>query len=184
MVIGSGIGPAPFVTRRAPRNAKWTGYAACAWALVFAALSFYWAAGGTAGVHTLSKAIREPALRRDSGFVAILWATAVLKVLAGLLALAFVRPWGATVPRRLLLVAGWGVAAFLTLYGGLGMTGALLTDLGVTESAATGSARWYLFLWDPIWVVGGLLFLATVWGKPRLAAPAHQPGRPKAAHPR
>lgn len=52
-----------------------TGWLAFAWALLFAALTFYWAAGGTAGVHTLSKAIREPALRRDGGFVAILWAT-------------------------------------------------------------------------------------------------------------
>ena len=60
------------------RSTGWIGYAAFAWALLFAALTFYWAAGGTAGVHTLSKSIREPALRREGGFVAILWATGVL----------------------------------------------------------------------------------------------------------
>lgn len=139
------------------------GYAACAWALLFAALSFYWAAGGSLGINTLSKVIREPAIRRDGGFVAILWATAVLKVLAGVFALAFVRPWGRRVPRRLLLVAGWGTAALLTIYGGLGLISALLSELGVTESTDPGTVGWYLFLWEPIWVAGGLLFAATAW---------------------
>ncbi len=153
------------------RSTGWVGYAAFAWALLFAALSFYWAAGGTAGVHTLSKAIREPALRRDGGFVAILWATGVLKLGAALLALAFVRPWGASVPRRLLLVAGWGMAAVLTLYGGLGMLGALLAELGVTEPTDPGTVRWYLFLWEPVWLVGGLLFAVTAWRHTRRPYP-------------
>jgi len=153
------------------RSTGWIGYAAFAWALLFAALTFYWAAGGTAGAHTLSREIREPALRRDGGFVAILWATGVLKVGAALLALAFVRPWGRSVPRWLLLVAGWGTAALLTLYGGIGMTGALLSELGVTESTDPGVVRWYLFLWEPVWLVGGLLFAATAWRHTRRSRP-------------
>ena len=36
---------------RGGRGALWplAGYAACGWGLLFAAVSFYWAAGGTAG---------------------------------------------------------------------------------------------------------------------------------------
>lgn len=150
------------------RSRDWAGYAACVWALLFAVLSFYWAAGGRAGIRTLSKAIREPALRRDGGFVAILWGTGVLKVLAALLALALVRRWGTTIPRWMLLVAGWGTAVLLTLYGTAGVIGALLAELGVTDPTEPETVRWYLFLWEPLWLVGGLLFVAAAWRYTRI----------------
>lgn len=39
-----------------PRTATWAGYAASVWAFVFAAISFYWAVGGTAGGSTIGPA--------------------------------------------------------------------------------------------------------------------------------
>lgn len=60
------------------------------------------------GGDTIGNVIRTPALARDPTFVAILWITGALKVIAGLLALALVRPWGRVIPRWMLLVAGWG----------------------------------------------------------------------------
>lgn len=48
------------------RRTAWAGYAACVWALLFAAISFYWAAGGTAGSDPIGPAItsmrHDPAL--------------------------------------------------------------------------------------------------------------------------
>jgi hypothetical protein len=96
-----------------PRSTAWAAYAAGAWAAVFAALSFYWAAGGTAGAATIGPAIAEPVLARDPTWVAILWGTGALKLLGGLLALALVRPWGRLMPRRPLLVVGWGASALM-----------------------------------------------------------------------
>ncbi|MGI8855695.1 MAG: DUF3995 domain-containing protein [Thermomicrobiales bacterium] len=145
----------------------WAGYAACIWAFVFAAISFYWAAGGRAGAATNAPAITAHVLARDPGWIAILWATGVLKVVAGLLALALVRPWGRVFPRWLLMIAAWGAVALMGLYEGaasmiqhaLMVTGVIATPTGL----GSRSARWHLLLWDPWWLVGGLLFAAAGW---------------------
>ena len=91
----------------------WAGYAACAWAMVFAAMSFYWAAGGTTGIGTQANSIQEVARDPDARFTAVLWATGVLKVVGAVLALALVQRWGRMIPRRMLLAAGWIAGATL-----------------------------------------------------------------------
>ncbi len=144
----------------------WAGYAACAWAFVFAAMSFYWAAGGTAGADTIGPTIKELALAREPWFVAVLWLTGAMKVIAGLLALALVRPWGRPVPHWMLLVAAWGTGALLVLYGGVNLAVRGLMTIGAMntpESMHSTAARWHLLLWDPWWLLGGLLFCAAAW---------------------
>ncbi len=138
----------------------WAGYAACVWALLFAALSFYWAAGGRLGEGTIGVAVEDPALAREPWFVALLWATAVLKLVAAGLALALARSirW---LPRWMLLFAGWGAAALLSLYGLANLVQHLLIATGVLAvPSGLGEAAlpWHLLLWDPVWIVGGALF--------------------------
>lgn len=65
------------------RSAGRAGYWAAAWAFTFAAVSFYWAAGGDVGLTTLARELRDEARQRHAGFVTLLWATGGLKVLAG-----------------------------------------------------------------------------------------------------
>ncbi len=91
-----------------PRTTGWAGYAACALALLYAAVSFYWAGGGTAGLSTIGGELEELGRAREPALIAAVWAVGVLKALAGLLALALVRPWGRAFPRRMLLAAAWG----------------------------------------------------------------------------
>ncbi len=86
------------LTERRPSR-TWPGYAAAAWALGFAALSFYWAAGGRLGLGTLAQTIREQAIAREPELIRIVWLTGGLKVLAAVVAMALVRPWGKAVPR-------------------------------------------------------------------------------------
>ena len=60
----------------APRRAAavaWAGYAACAWAFVFAGMGFYWASGGTAGGDTIGPAITKPVAAGAPGWIALLW---------------------------------------------------------------------------------------------------------------
>jgi len=133
---------------------------------VFAAMSFYWAAGGTVGGDTIGNVIRTPALARDPTFVAILWTTGALKAIAGLLALALVRPWGRVIPRWMLLVAGWGTGLLLVLYGGANLAVRGLMAVGIISTPASMhslAARWHLLLWDPWWTLGGILFIAATW---------------------
>lgn len=152
------------------------GYAAAAWAFLFAAASFYWAAGGTFGARTNSPAIVGQA---DTGwFVALLWFVGVLKAFAGLLALALARRWHPPLSRGLLLAGGWGAGLILALYGGANLAVRALMSAGVMQtpdSMRTAAARWHLLLWDPWFLGGGLLFCAAAWQFQRRTAIGRQP---------
>jgi Protein of unknown function (DUF3995) len=140
----------------------WAAYAAAAWAFLFAVPSFYWAAGGEIALDTLAVELERDARERDSGTVALTWFTGALKVVGGLVALSLVRPWGARIPRRLRLVAALGAGVGLALYGAAGLVEKILMETGaINVSAPFGSDRviWYLLLWDPYWLLGGILFL-------------------------
>jgi Protein of unknown function (DUF3995) len=139
----------------------WPAYAAAAWAFLFAAVSFYWAAGGRLGVGTIGRSITEPIEQGDPVAVAALWLTAVLKVVGGLVALALVRRWGRRL-RRLALGLVWTAGVLLTIYGA-----ALLVQHGLMAADVVGKGtlddtaiRGHLLLWDPYWLLGGLLYLA------------------------
>jgi hypothetical protein len=150
-----------------PRGA-WAAYAAGGWALLFAAPSFYWAAGGTVGTGTLDPGIA--AMARDPWFVAVVWATGVAKVLAGLLAFALVRPWGRRIPRWALLSGAWGGGALLVLHGADFVAQGVLALGGfvdVPASAPLAAIRWSTFLWGPWFLLGGLLFCIAAWKAPK-----------------
>lgn len=143
------------------RPGRWSGYAASLWAVGFALVSVYWAAGGRLGAGTIGAAVEGPALARDPAFVALLWATAVLKILAAVLALALIGKILRWVPRTLLLLAGWGTAALLLLYGMANLVQHLLIATArIDMPAGLGPAAlpWHLLLWDPVWIGGGALF--------------------------
>jgi hypothetical protein len=94
--------------------------------------------------------------------VALLWATGVLKVIGGLVALALVQPWGRVIPRWMRSTVAWGIGVALILYGGANLAVRALMALGVMETPASmysTAAQWHLLLWDPWWVLGGVLFV-------------------------
>ena len=100
-------------------------------------------------------------------FMAVLWITGVMKVFAGLLALALVREWGGVFPDWMLLVLAWGAGTLLAWHGGLFvgagslMLGGFISDPG--SSGLWAVIRWYTFLWGPWFVLGGILFAAASW---------------------
>lgn len=141
----------------------WAGRAAFAWAAIFALMSLYWAAGGQVGGNTIGVEIDRLGRERDPSLVAQLWAAFALKALIAMLALALLRPWRQRLPRRLLLVLAAATGAGVTLYAvanliqhALMATGAISTH----ETLGTYALPWHIALWDPFWLVGGLLFLA------------------------
>lgn len=142
------------------RRGSWAGYGAGLWSLSFAAVSFYWAAGGLLGQGTIGPAVEGPALAREPAFVALLWTSSVLKLIAAPLGLALATGRPRRVPRWMLLLAGWGAAALLSLYGVANLAQHLLILAGAVDlPAGLGSALpWHLFLWDPVWLSGGALF--------------------------
>lgn len=177
-----GTSPATADVKRNPSGpARYVGFAACAWALAFAILSFYWAAGGTGGGATIGPAMERLGLARDPGFVAILWATGALKVVVGALALALTQPWGRRLPRWALLFAAWSAVLIMAVYEGAAslVQHALMVAgiVGTPAGLGSAAARWHLFLWDPWWLLGGVLvLLATLFYQRETGAPRAVPG--------
>jgi len=150
-----------------PRSHARVGYAAAATAFAFALVSFYWGAGGTAGLDTLGGTLEQDALARDPAIVALVWSTGVLKLAGGVLALALVRPWGRHFPRRAMAVAAWGGAALLTLYG-VTQTG-LVTFMWLgwydtpQQQLSASELRWRMLLWEPWFLLWGVLLGLAAW---------------------
>jgi hypothetical protein len=129
-------------------------------------MSFYWAFGGDVGLGTIGETIGTPANERDTQFVLILWVTAVLKLLAGLIPLALVRGWIPAISRRWLRLMVWGVGIFMFLYAGANFGARAIMALGIIEtpeSMRTSAARWHLWFWNPWWMLGGILYIAGGW---------------------
>jgi len=150
---------------------RWVGgvaYAACGWAFVFAALSFYWALGGTAGADTVSPAIVRLARAHVPWVIAALWISAILKVFSGFVALAMVHPSCSMVPRWILLILVWGAGTLLFVHGGLFFAVGVLALSGtIRVSTPATLLHWYTFLWGPWWLIGGILFLIAAWSSVR-----------------
>ncbi len=135
-------------------------------AFAFAAVSIYWGLGGTAGVDTLGGRIEELAVARDPVIVTLVWVTGLLKVAGGVLALALVRPWGNRLPRRWLVRGAWAGAVLLTVYGLVQVTSVALVALGVltpSEPVEPLVLWWRLLLWEPWFLVWGVLLGLSAW---------------------
>lgn len=135
-------------------------YLAFIWCGAFAALHVYWAVGGR--VWLASSAGVDLATRRPALFVmAGLWGAALLLLLGAALsaALARGRPRGRL--QRVAVIAGWLVGTVL-LARGVVLQLVLVTDAGgVASSVGPSEVHWSLILWNPWFMLGGILFLLT-----------------------
>lgn len=150
----------------AARSARRAALAAFVWAFLFGLVSFYWAAGGTIGGNTLSRSIQDLAGRREAAFVATVWITGIAKVLGGLVPPALAFGWWPRIPRKALRTVCWVSGILLVLYGLGDVIRAIMVITGainVDDPMDRDIARWYLFLWGPVWIIGGISYLATAW---------------------
>lgn len=138
--------------------------AAAVLGLASAAISGYWAAGGTALLDTIGGQIEQWGRQPDGAVTAALWAIAILK--AGV---ALAAPVIAGIPRSLPLwtrsrvprLLSWVAACVLTGYGAVLTTAGLLVLTSVIPSEAPSDPKalaWHAYLWDPWFLLWGLAF--------------------------
>jgi hypothetical protein len=141
--------------------ARWAAWAAFAWAALFAAVSFLWAAGGRTGIHPFEQLLVGSVWLR----LAITVPTGLAKLGAGVAAVALVRVGARDRWYRPLLAFAWLAGVGMLLYGGVGLISDILHVTGVVHVPAADRFWffWYLVVWDPVFVVGGALFVATAW---------------------
>lgn len=143
----------------------WTGYAAALWALIFAVLHLMWAAGWHIG---LDRELARKAFEQR-WFLIYDLVVAALCVVAVLVALALVRPWGMRLPRVLVGGLAWCGSAVLMLRGGAGAAQTLYV-------AATGRSILVLSqLWELWFCVGAVLFGVSTWRFSRVSGAVAKP---------
>src|ERR1700754_971072 len=125
-------------------RSTWTGYAACAWAIAYAlGVRVYQGLGGTVG---LAGTFED----HDAMRSASLYAAALIFVV-GVGALAFVRPWGTSLPRVPLLAVALTGSAYAIAHALAAYITKPLDALGVVELEFHGWAHrdpTAQFLWD------------------------------------
>ncbi|WP_234315170.1 DUF3995 domain-containing protein [Streptomyces globisporus] len=149
---------------RAPRfrPGRWPGYAVAAWGFLFAVPSFVWALGGTFGVQaTVAPSLVKLAHDRVTWFLAVLWLTGLLKLFGALVGIGLTRRRGKWTGRSMMFCGG-GATVLLVWHGCLFVVHGVLVEAGAYAAAPdlVGLTRWYLYLWGPWFIAGGLAFAA------------------------
>ena len=146
----------------------WIKYAASTWGLVFAAIHFYWTFGGK-GFFVNPESSKLLA-SDPQAYVAGNALASTLFVLLGLLPLALVVTRSTSsstvdVFHRPLLIATGVVGVGMIVYGLTGIQNGLVL-LGIVDDffgRPLDILRTNLFVWTPVWLLGGILFTATAW---------------------
>ncbi len=142
------------------RLVKWPGYTVAVWGTLFAVPSFVWAMGGTFGAQsTVAPELVKMAEDGVPWFLALLWATGFLKLYAALVGVGLTRLRDGWISRLTVFSAG-GAAVLLVCHGGLFIVHGVLAETGAIQVKAdlAGLTKWYLYLWGPYFVAGGLAF--------------------------
>lgn len=145
-----------------PRRGRWPGFAVASWGVLFALPSFFWALGGTFGARsTVAPSLVKLADDRVAWFLAVLWVTGFLKLFGALVGMGLTRRRGKWAG-RLMVFCGGGATVLLVWHGCLFVAHGVLVEAGARAVALdlAGLTRWYLYLWGPWFIVGGLAFAA------------------------
>jgi hypothetical protein len=143
---------------------------ACALGLGQAAVSAYWALGGTALLDTIGGSLERWGQEREPALVAGLWLIVVVKVIVALAAPVLAGVGARRLPSwtrgRVSRILGWIAATILILYGGMLTLAGLFVEAGILEVAPGADRRalaWHTYVWDPWFLLWGVAFSASLW---------------------
>jgi hypothetical protein len=133
--------------------------------LLYAAVSVYWGLGGSWLVNTVGGSLARLGRACDATVIAAVWAAAVLKLVAAVVPLLTVSDLDNARLKRAARVLAWIAAVILTAYGAVLTAVGLLVQADVIHSSATADHRalaWHAYLWDPWFLLWGLLILTAL----------------------
>lgn len=102
--------------------------------------------------------VEEQGNRARSIYVAV-WAAVVLKIMAAVLPLLALRPLRKSAWNRTVWALAWSAAAILISYG---LAQTILAQLAIHGSAGADDRVWSAYLWDPWFLIFGLLVAAAL----------------------
>jgi Protein of unknown function (DUF3995) len=146
--------------------------AACGAGLAYAAVSVYWALGGTWLLDTVGGTLEQQGRTGNPGLILAVCAAAVLKIIGAIVPLPAVGVTsgqaiiaGRRQVRVRMRVLAWLEAAILTIYGLVLTVAGLLVQSGAIAPAASADRRalaWHAYLWDPWFLLWGALVAAAL----------------------
>jgi hypothetical protein len=133
--------------------------------LLYAAVSVYWGLGGTWLLATVGGALQRQGRAGTATLVLAVWAAVILKMVAAVLPLLALRRvahpgWNRAVSRL-----AWIEAVILTVYGLVLTVVDMLVRAGIIHPSANADHRasvWHAYLWDPWFLLWGLLVVAAL----------------------
>ncbi|MCC3650568.1 DUF3995 domain-containing protein [Streptomyces sp. S07_1.15] len=141
---------------------RWFAYLAVGWATTFAGLHVFWALGGEVGLAVSSG--ERLASERPAWFVAGgLWGVGLLCLVGAAVALGLRRRGVHGRRWRALRWLGVGIGALL-LTRGLLVEVLLITEVSAVGEISAAQKFWTLALWNPWFILGGLLFVLAAHG--------------------
>ena len=147
-----------------------SAYGAAVLAALSAAVSAHWLAGGTWLLSTVGGAVEAQGRQGGAVVTGGLALVVVLKLGVAGLALALAHPPAGRRLRRLGGTTALLAGSVLTLYGGvLVAVGALALTGVLGEPADPTALRWHVLLWDPWFLLWGLLLVVTALSRRRLS---------------
>jgi hypothetical protein len=128
--------------------------------LAYAAVSVYWAAGGTGLLDTVGGAFGSAGRPAEAAMRIGLWAVVVAKIAAAVLPVLALGRSPARAWQRSIWLLAWAEAVVLTSYGLVLTIPGLLIQAGVLHPGRGADHRaleWHAYLWDPWFLLWGLL---------------------------
>ena len=145
--------------------------------LASAAMSAYWAAGGTGLLDTVGGKIERWGRERSLAVILTLWVIIAVKLVGAAAPLVFAGVGAGQLPTwtkgRQARLMGWIAAVGLTLYGAVLTVVGLLVEAGVLAASDEADERalaWHAYFWDPWFALWGAAFSAVMWyTRPRVS---------------
>ncbi len=162
--------------RRGPASTGWlaprrTGLGAAVAAFVVgllnAAVSVYWGLGGTWLLATVGGSLPRQGRAGTAILVLAVWAAVVIKMVATVLPLLALRRVTSTGWDRAVSLLAWTEAGILTVYGLVLTVVGILVQAGTIHPSAGADHRalaWHAYLWDPWFLLWGLLVAGALRG--------------------
>jgi hypothetical protein len=147
------------------RPGRGLAWAAFAVGVLYAAISVYWGLGGTWLLDTVGGSLERLGRARSASVLAAVWAAAMLKLIAAVLPVRAVDGRGVARRDRVLRRLAWFETGILVVYGLVLSVVGWLVQAGVVSAGAHADHRalaWHAYLWDPWFLVWGLLVLAAL----------------------
>jgi hypothetical protein len=132
--------------------------------LLFAAVSLYWGLGGTWLLDTVGGSLERRGQAGNTSVMLAVWAAVAVKIIAAVLPLVLRRVTSPAGNRRARALV-WAEAAALTIYGLVLTTVDLLVQADFIHAPANADHRalaWHAYLWDPWFLLWGLLVAAAL----------------------